>query len=333
MMLNILTDFCNWWWLAWLLPFLLGLLLGWAIWAKYARRARELEDDLARCRSKYNDLEKKLKACNSDKHRLEGDLDLCKSNLSKRQSDITALRAEIENLDKPSISTSTATSAIKAVGIGATPVAASAPTTYAAASPSSNTQPKKDKYAKIKDNNLQLIEGIGPKMEKILQENNVSGFQKLSTMSESEIRTVLDKYGDKYRIIDPSEWSAQAKHAHEKDWEGLIAYQKSDGSDSKTEKTFVKMGIIRAYADNDLKAIEGIGPKIAELLMSNGISTWSGLANTSVDKLKSILESSGSKFKLADPSTWPKQAEMAASGDWDKLEEYQDFLNGGKDYI
>jgi hypothetical protein len=33
---------------------------------------------------------------------------------------------------------------------------------------------------------------------------------------------------------------------------------------------------------------------------------------------------------LADPGSWPKQSGMAAQGDWDALEEYQDFLNGGK---
>jgi len=33
---------------------------------------------------------------------------------------------------------------------------------------------------------------------------------------------------------------------------------------------------------------------------------------------------------LADPTTWPKQAEYAADGEWDALEEYQDFLDGGR---
>jgi predicted flap endonuclease-1-like 5' DNA nuclease len=108
-------------------------------------------------------------------------------------------------------------------------------------------------------------------------------------------------------------------------------HQKADGSESKAEKMFIKMGIIKAFSQDDLKAIEGIGPKISELLMSNGIGTWKALADSSVSRLRTILDSQGSKYKLADPSTWPKQAQMAAEGDWDKLEEYQDFLNGGKD--
>ena len=33
---------------------------------------------------------------------------------------------------------------------------------------------------------------------------------------------------------------------------------------------------------------------------------------------------------MADPTTWPKQAKMAAAGDWDALKKWQDELDGGK---
>ena len=33
---------------------------------------------------------------------------------------------------------------------------------------------------------------------------------------------------------------------------------------------------------------------------------------------------------MHDPKTWPKQAEMAAAGEWDKLSKWQDELKGGK---
>lgn len=81
---------------------------------------------------------------------------------------------------------------------------------------------------------------------------------------------------------------------------------------------------------DDLKLIEGIGPKIAELLEKSGIDSFAELANTSVDKLKAILDQAGDKFRIHDPSSWPKQAAMAANGDWDKLRKVQDELKGGK---
>jgi large subunit ribosomal protein L27 len=83
-------------------------------------------------------------------------------------------------------------------------------------------------------------------------------------------------------------------------------------------------------AADDLKKIEGIGPKIAELLNNAGITTFTILAGTEVDRLKAILADAGSRYQAHDPGTWPAQAEMAAAGEWDKLKAWQDELDGGK---
>ena len=80
-----------------------------------------------------------------------------------------------------------------------------------------------------------------------------------------------------------------------------------------------------------LAKIEGIGPKIAEILTSNGIATFAQLAETEVDKLKEILEAAGARFKSHDPTTWPKQAALAAADKWDELKELQDRLDGGRE--
>ncbi|MBK9422152.1 MAG: 50S ribosomal protein L27 [Flavobacteriales bacterium] len=86
----------------------------------------------------------------------------------------------------------------------------------------------------------------------------------------------------------------------------------------------------KATKADDLKKVEGIGPKIAELFNEAGINSFAELAATSVDKLKGILEAAGSHFASHDPGTWPKQAELAAAGKWDELKTWQDELNGGK---
>jgi large subunit ribosomal protein L27 len=82
---------------------------------------------------------------------------------------------------------------------------------------------------------------------------------------------------------------------------------------------------------DDLKKIEGIGPKIAELLNNAGIMTFAQLSETSVDSIKAILEEAGSRFSIHNPSTWPKQAGLAAKGKWDELKALQDELDGGKE--
>ncbi len=82
---------------------------------------------------------------------------------------------------------------------------------------------------------------------------------------------------------------------------------------------------------DDLKIIEGIGPKIETLLKEGGITTWAELAAASVDRLKEILDAAGPRYNIHDPSTWPAQSKFAAEGKFDELKEYQDMLIGGRD--
>lgn len=80
---------------------------------------------------------------------------------------------------------------------------------------------------------------------------------------------------------------------------------------------------------DDLKVIEGIGPKIAALLQSVGITTFAQLAATDVSRLEQILVEANLR-RLADPGTWPEQAKLAAAGDWEGLKALTDQLKGGR---
>lgn len=70
--------------------------------------------------------------------------------------------------------------------------------------------------------------------------------------------------------------------------------------------------VIPAY--DDLTKIDGIGKKIAELLIAENITTFAILANTPLKTLKKILESAGSRYKSYDPSSWSEQAKLAING-------------------
>jgi predicted flap endonuclease-1-like 5' DNA nuclease len=84
-------------------------------------------------------------------------------------------------------------------------------------------------------------------------------------------------------------------------------------------------------AADDLTKIEGIGPKISEILSGHGISTFAALAATQEARLEEILEAAGARFRLAEPETWPEQAELAAAGKWEELTALQDRLTGGRE--
>ncbi len=82
---------------------------------------------------------------------------------------------------------------------------------------------------------------------------------------------------------------------------------------------------------DDLKIVEGIGPKIAEVFNEAGIVSFQDLANTTPEKLREILDGAGSQFAAQDPTTWPQQAELAALGKMDELKKLQDELQGGRE--
>lgn len=66
--------------------------------------------------------------------------------------------------------------------------------------------------------------------------------------------------------------------------------------------------------------VEGIGPKIAEILVGAGIDTFAKLASTEVSKIEELLAEAGSNYNTAVPTTWPEQAQLAADGKFEELE-------------
>jgi len=82
----------------------------------------------------------------------------------------------------------------------------------------------------------------------------------------------------------------------------------------------------RQVTENDLTLIVGIGPKTSTLLQANGIDDWDKLAAASAKVLKVLLLEAGGVYKSLDPTHWPKQASMAAQGEWRKLRVFQETL-------
>ncbi len=303
-------------WLLWALcslgAFLLGLLLGWWLWYQYRRRSVELEEDLKNLRVRYGDLEKDYASLKYQLDEVNKENKALHVSLNQCDSDKAVLKTKLAKYEEGE--------GVMVVGRGAGGVV--------------------DYAALLGQENLQIVEGIGPKIEELLQQNNIKTWSNLAAWSTDDLKDILEKAGPNYRIHDPSSWPKQALLAAENHWDDLIALQKAldagkdsetgDPTPSKVEKMIAKLlGFTTNHAD--LKIVEGIGPKIEQLLKAAGINTWSDLAQAPLDRLKEVLAGGGESFRLADPSTWAKQAELAANGRWGELSDYQAFLDGGKD--
>ncbi len=96
----------------------------------------------------------------------------------------------------------------------------------------------------------------------------------------------------------------------------------------KAEKAAPKAAAKKATGKaDDLKKIEGIGPKIASTLVEAGIATFADLAKAKPAKISEIIAGVRGSHVT---DTWPAQAKMAADGKWDELKKWQDELDGGK---
>lgn len=305
---------CPWWWIFSLGAFILGLLLGWWLWYHFKKKVDELNEEVHGYQAKLANMEKDYMGLKYQHDELQKEYDKLKASLRHCEADNAILQGKIDKLmaegGDPGIVTGRGLSG------------------------------EVDYSAIFGQENLQIVEGIGPKVEELLKKGGIGTLAALATASADDLREILEKGGANFRLQDPTTWPKQAMKAAEGRWADLIQYQKTldtgregvgDGdTPSKVEKLAAKL---LGFSTNpeDLKIVEGIGPKIEKLLKDAGIPNLASLAATSVDKLKEILAGAGESFRLADPGTWPKQAELAAAGNWKELSEYQEFLDGGKD--
>ncbi|MCL4143921.1 UNVERIFIED_CONTAM: hypothetical protein GTU68_060805, partial [Idotea baltica] len=78
---------------------------------------------------------------------------------------------------------------------------------------------------------------------------------------------------------------------------------------------------------DDLKKIEGVGPKIASTLVEAGMATFADVAKATPEAISEIIAGVRGNHVT---DTWPAQAKLAADGKWDELKKWQDELDGGK---
>ncbi len=163
-------------------------------------------------------------------------------------------------------------------------------------------------------NNLTMIKGIDAELEQRLHRLGVYTFEHIGRWDDEQLRVMAAQLGDLEERIRRQEWIGQARrlaHLSEADPEGPAILPAPDEAE-------------------DLKAIEGIGPKIEQLLAAAGITNFEQLADSAVDRLREVLDGGGEHYHLHDPTTWPVQARLASNGEWDLLQDYQEQLKGGR---
>lgn len=140
-----------------------------------------------------------------------------------------------------------------------------------------------------------------------------------------------------YAKLHPTDYQREEEERRAKEAAKKEAAEKKEKPVAKkqeavAEKATAPKELPSSAQPDDLERIEGIGPKISSVLQAAGITTFAQLADMDPDRINEILQQADPKLpSLADSSTWPQQAKLAASGKWAALERWQERLKGSRD--
>lgn len=304
--------------------FLFGLWFGWILWSRYRQTAEKLRLD--------------NESLNASLNALRAEMDTLKAKLAEAESDRSALSAQVQNLGWENDNARGQLLVLQS------------------------------DLSKIQERNRQLESEVGLSLAPDTTENDVP--LEITTPAPVELEEEPEAHEDaqdrgiwadqpreesmdedmpepEYVIADEmsvpesvysaeeaEQWIPELPPLERKE-EGVTMIPLSElvapvaGLEAESEPQSVVATVIAGPRD-DLKIVEGIGPKIEELLFNAGVTTYGQLAATSVQQLKDILADAGARFAMHDPGTWSAQALLAANGEWENLKAYQDFLNAGK---
>lgn len=77
--------------------------------------------------------------------------------------------------------------------------------------------------AAAEPDDLAVVEGIGPKISRLLQDSGIRTFRQLAESPVERLQQILDQA--RLRLADPGTWPEQARLAAAGDWEALSALQ------------------------------------------------------------------------------------------------------------
>ena len=204
-----------------------------------------------------------------------------------------------------------------------------------------------------RQDDLTAIKQIGPFLQDQLNQVDIYRYEQIAGWSEADITTYTELIGYLPGMIERDDWVGQARRLADADQRETPAHPAQPAQASGAVIMPSKLnslppdpasrtaaGLVEGQPaatpptpdpalDGNLRLVEGIGPRISQLLYENGITNLGELAATSGEDLKGMLDDAGGSFRLHSPETWPAQAALAAKGKYEELRTWQDDLKGG----
>jgi predicted flap endonuclease-1-like 5' DNA nuclease len=284
-------------------------------------------DEAARLRTELTSANTKL----ADLERLRSELDASQKAGAAHSADSAKLRSELtaaqaQAADAERLRAEAATAKASATETATKLAGLQSEVELSSAAAIVGFQPRKNGR-----DDLTLIEGIGPKIAALLTASGIDSFAILAATPTPKLQKILDDGGSAFTLANPESWPSQARLVTAGNWAELREYQDElIGGVKRDDSQAGAFGFKPAKGGkDDLTIVEGIGPKINDLLVAAGIDTFAKLARTEIPNIQAILDKAGPNFKLAQPESWPRQSRLCAAGSWEDLKILQDELIAG----
>jgi predicted flap endonuclease-1-like 5' DNA nuclease len=146
----------------------------------------------------------------------------------------------------------------------------------------------------VEGDDLQQLEGIGPKYNRLLRDAGVNTYADLAESEPERLAAIIG--APPWRNVDYDAWIAQARLAAAGDQAGLDELQK----------------ILYSRSGDNLILIHGLGDSYNRALTDAGIYTYADLASRSPGEIEVIITAAG--LRQADFESWIDEAKLRAAG-------------------
>jgi predicted flap endonuclease-1-like 5' DNA nuclease len=174
---------------------------------------------------------------------------------------------------------------------------------------------------------LSAIQGIGPFLEKKLNEQGIFTYEQVAAWTEADVDSVTKAINFFDGRIAKDNWVGQAKELAAKK-----AATPAEFSSASSAEDLLDVGTrdVNFELAEDLKIILGIDDEVEKILQNAGVDSYAELAKMEPDGLRNMLEVINPALSSKDPSTWPAQARLALDKEWEALLDYQDQIKAGE---
>jgi predicted flap endonuclease-1-like 5' DNA nuclease len=181
----------------------------------------------------------------------------------------------------------------------------------------------------VEKNDLTAIDGVGPFLEKKLNDAGVFTYADIASWDASKIAEITQTISFFEGRIEKDDWVGQAKKLLETGQNTNTRAEESIIAESRSLIAPEEDTLPIPVPSDNLKLIHGIDEAIETILLAAGVDSFTELSRMEPNELRNILVVVDPKLVEVDPSAWPAQARLAQDGHWEVLQDFQEQLKGG----